>query len=647
MSGIAAIFNRDGRPADTAVLERMLAAAPYRGRDGFGRITAGPVALGHAMLHATPESLHETQPLADETAAIVLTLDGRVDNRAELIAALKAKGRPPRTDTDAELVLRAYQVWGEEFPRRIIGDFALVIWDGARRRLLCARDPVGVKTFYYYLGPRTFICASEPHQLFADPRVPREPNEGMIGEIAVQMPASREETLMRGVLRLPPCHALSVTSDKFRMWRYYEPDPSLEIRYRTDDEYAEHFRSVFSEAVRCRLRSHGRILADVSGGLDSSSIFCTAQSIVRRGEAVANLEPVSLIRHPDSDERDYIAAVERITGAPVTEVKPAVEDPATLEAQCRHYLDLPDYPNAAMADYDSLIEARPEFRVQLSGVGGDEWLSGSPYAYADLLRGLRIRAIVGRFACDLRQAREDPSIAPLRSFLISGLWPCVPRRVRLAARGVLRARAPHEHPLTREFALRIDLAARVRVEERAPRFPFLSQMDIYRTFTAGWLTHPIEMCERWDAWRGLDGRYPFMDRRVLEFALAIPEEQRMRDGVERIVVRNAMRDILPEEIRTRRVKATYASCYPETLKKAGGARVFNSMETVRRGWFDGPWLAGQYAAMLRLYAARDPRYMIHLRPLWMGFAIELWLKSVFSHPAAAATAPPPPGFAIA
>ena len=155
------MFNLDGRPADPRVVGRMLNSMRHRGPDGQASLVDGAVALGHARLCATEESIREHQPLRDESAKLAMVFDGRVDNRAELKDALMAAGMPPHDDTDAELVLRAYQCWGEESPARILGDFAYVIWDGARRRLFCARDPLGVKPLYYHLDAKQFVCASE------------------------------------------------------------------------------------------------------------------------------------------------------------------------------------------------------------------------------------------------------------------------------------------------------------------------------------------------------------------------------------------------------------------------------------------------------------------------------------------------------
>jgi asparagine synthase (glutamine-hydrolysing) len=617
MSGIAAIYNRDGRPADGAVLDRMLALAPYRGRDSFGRYVNGAVALGHAMLHTTPESLHETQPLADETGAILLTLDGRVDNRTELTVALDAELGPPRTDTDAELVLRAYRVWGEEFPRRIIGDFALVIWDSVRRRLFCARDPFGVKSFYYYVDPRLFICASELHQLFADSRVPREPNEGFIGELAVKYPATLEETVFRGILRLPPRYAMTITADAVRQWRYYEPDPSAEIRHRTDDEYGDHFLSIFTEAIRCRLRTDARILTDLSGGMDSSSIVCTMAAMIARGESKPLFEVVSIPKTADMDDSLYVEAVERKTR--LAAIKLALTDPSLerIAAQCRQYQDLPDYPNQGMADYDSLLESRGDFRVHLSGVGGDEWLTGNDSSYADDLRGLH-------FINVLKRLRNQP----LQSLLTDGISPALPELVRRLARKIIRPELPHAY-LTADFARRIHLSDRMRLQQPGPRFPSYTQQDVYRMFTAGLRVYPYEMMERWNCARGLEGRYPFLDRRIFEFALAIPEEQRARGPLNRFVVRTAMRGILPDEVRTRTDKPTYGSAFITSLEKVGGARIFDDMKTVELGWFDGGWLQHHYEETLRLYHAHDFAYQYRVFHLWKAFAIELWYNAVF------------------
>ena len=203
MSGIIATLNLDGQSADPRVVGRMLNSMLHRGPDGQASFVRGPVGLGHARLCTTEESL-EHQPLCDDGAQLALVFDGRVDNRIELRDALVAGGMPPRDDTDAELVLRAYQCWGEESPARILGDFAYVIWDGARRRLFCARDPLGIKPLYYHLGAKHLVCASELQAILLEPEFSVEPNEGMAAEIICGRVLDPEETLFQGILQVPP-----------------------------------------------------------------------------------------------------------------------------------------------------------------------------------------------------------------------------------------------------------------------------------------------------------------------------------------------------------------------------------------------------------------------------------------------------------
>jgi asparagine synthase (glutamine-hydrolysing) len=209
MSGIAGIYNIDGAPVDRVLLKRMTDAIAHRGPDGIHLWVDGSVGMGHCMLQTTPESIYERQPLTDESGVLCLTMDGRVDNREELISALESRGGRLRNDTDAEIVLKAYECWGTECPARIIGDFSFVIWDRGQRQLFCARDILGVKPFYYYTDGRKFLWASELHQLFRDSTVPREPNEGMVAEYLAASLTDREETLYKGILRLPPAPASS------------------------------------------------------------------------------------------------------------------------------------------------------------------------------------------------------------------------------------------------------------------------------------------------------------------------------------------------------------------------------------------------------------------------------------------------------
>ncbi|HSP56152.1 MAG TPA: asparagine synthetase B, partial [Dehalococcoidia bacterium] len=173
MSGITGIFRRDGRPVESAEIARMGEVMAHRGPDGSGTWSEGPAALGHLMLHSTRESLHEELPLPRPGGELVITADARIDNRDELIAALDLNGTARDGMADSELILLAYERWGEGCAERLVGDFAFAIWDGRRQMMFCARDHFGMKPFYYHLSPTLFALGSEIKALLALPGVPR------------------------------------------------------------------------------------------------------------------------------------------------------------------------------------------------------------------------------------------------------------------------------------------------------------------------------------------------------------------------------------------------------------------------------------------------------------------------------------------
>ena len=628
MSGIAGVYNLDGSPVDPALVMRMTDVSAPRGPDGVGHWIDGPVGLGHRMLHTTPESLQEKQPLVNDSGNLCLTLDGRVDNRDEVRDAVQAKGAKLRTDTDAELVLRAFECWGEECPKRIIGDFAFVIWDGRNHQLFCARDPLGLKPFYYYADGSRFLFGSELCQLFADPTLRREPNEGMVGEYLSSAITDHEETLYRDVFRLAPGHFLLVKPGQIRKERYWDIDPAKVIRYRRDADYASHFFEILTESVRCRLRSQKPVGINVSGGLDSSSILAVAQLICRNGKPAApGLEIFSVIFPGlDCDESDYIGDVLSMWGCKGNTLRPEEPDGLRCVEQVKRYLDIPDYPNGSLSDPLKTLAREKDVRVLLTGFGGDEWFTGSSYHYADLLRQFKILSLI-------RQIRFDSKVSgvifPEFSILKFGLWPLLPEAARNAIKRVM-GRDGYPRWVSPRFAQENHLAERLRRKAvRQNHHSSFAQLDLYNTLNSGWLTHFAEMEDRAASWFGLEERHPLYDRRIVEFALALPEDQRWREDQTKYVLRQALRELLPESVRRRRGKADFSHAFVKALQGPMGEQLFSSLNIASMGWVDGFRVIEMYRGMMQLYARGDERYIKHVWPLWMVFGIELWFKTVF------------------
>lgn len=624
MSGIAAIFNLDGRPADRELIGAMLGAIAYRGPDGLNSWSSGALALGHAMLRTTPESASEKQPLVEEGAGLVLVMDGRVDNREELEKELEARGFPPRGKSDAEIVLRAYECWGEESPAKIIGDFALVIWDERKRRLFCARDFAAIKPFYYCVNGRTFLCASELHQILEDPRVPREPNEDVIapyladGEIV-----DNETTLYRGIRRLEPAHCLIVTKDGITKRRYYDIDPSKKIRYKSDDQYAEHFLEIFSEAVRARMRGIGGVASQLSGGLDSSFIVCVAQDLVRTGAVDAPpLEAFSLVfSDPDCDERRFVDDVVAKSGVTCHRIEPFLPDQQFWRDSAQHYRDFIGHPNAVMSWSLSAALHDRGLRVVLTGHGGDEFISGSRHYYADLLTRLRLVELVRTLVQEKRTMPRGWGLSELGylGILLRGaLWPMVPNRWKGPIRRMRGIKRIPEH-ITGNLARRTGLERRLTLELSYPAGMNFAQRGTYRALFGGFDVHCMELMGRELARFGIEGRHPFFDRRVVEFAFAIPENQRCKDGWNKYVMRRAGRDLLPDSVRGRRDKAEFSSVFDSSFKNLEAELAAGAPGLASCGWVD----EGKFRNICR-------RPEGHRWPIWAALEMELWYAQTFA-----------------
>jgi len=631
MSGIAVLYQWNGAPADQSTVERMLAVIPYRSIDGSGVWRNGPIAIGHAKLETTPEASAETSPVVDETSGLVLSMDGRVDNRGELTTALNSHGYRVRIGTDAEIVLRAWQCWTTEAPAKLVGDFALALWNPSTRTLFCARDPLGVKPLYYFNGPGFFLCASEIHQLFQDPRVFRKPNEAAIADMLTRVPVDREETLFEGIRRLEPAHYLCVSSRGVECHRYYDLDASLEVTYLSDDDYSDHFLSLFKEAVRCRLHSNLGVAADLSGGLDSSSIVSVAEKLSHDGVVrLSNFETFTVrFDSGPADETQYVEEVLSKYPQRHTYLTPGMPSLDQLVAQVAHYLYLPDYPNSACADYTPLLGDRNDLRARLSGLGGDEWLGSTYFAYADLLRQLRFSALLNRLQCDRNQPAGFAPFPGYASTLARyGVLPLIPDRLKSALRPWLRP--PEIHPLVAPaFAARTKLLERLSARQRWPRCRSFAQQTLYRTYASGWLANSLEGDARWTAAFRMEGRYPFLDRRILEFAYAIPDAQRFRPGVSKFVLRNSMRGILPQRVRLRSSKADLMELYPMAMSALGGERLFDRLSLVKNGWIDGDVVRRLYRSMAEAFSRRDFSRLENFYELWNVFALELWFNVVF------------------
>ena len=321
MSGIVGLWNLDGTQLEASVLDAMSAAIAHRGLDGSSRLVVGSVGFAHHRLWTTPEEMGEVQPLTGRDSTM-LVMDGRLDNRDDLIAALGQ----PASASDAALALAAFAAWDDAFAERLNGDFAVAVFDARCRRLILARDSIGLRPIYYTRTGRLFAFASEIKALLAHPDVTtRLDDEGIADYLLVSSrPIDRQDiTCFEGISALVPAHVAVTTLERTFTRRYWG------LRYSAHGS-AAHVRRVSRrvqrgsrEAVRRRIRAARPVAVSVSGGFDSSSIFCQAETL-RRAQKVQGgpLVGISWLGEAGTtiDEGRYVDAIEAAYGVRIERI---------------------------------------------------------------------------------------------------------------------------------------------------------------------------------------------------------------------------------------------------------------------------------------------------------------------------------------
>ena len=547
MSGICGLWAIDGTEPD---LGPVLADLERRGPDGSRQWRAGPVALGHTLLATTPEALVETLPLTDRASGCTITADARLDNRAELIAALGMADQS-RTIGDGELILHAYLEWGEDCPNRLLGDFAFAIHDPRVPRLFCARDQMGMRQFTYcHVEGGLFAFATVDTALLALDGVAKALNEPRIADYLADLEGyDVTSTFFRHIHRLAPAHSLTVDGNGLAIRRYWTLHPPPRLSLPDDAAYAAAFFDVFSEAIRCRLRSANGLGVMVSGGLDSSSVAAVAAQI-RADDGKPLLRTLSAT-DPSAASCSETQAIEMFL------TKDGF-DPIRIDKS-----DVGGRRGALIAELD---EARNPFEVHgtmlrsiymaarddglkvvLDGGAGDVILTSGNRIAAHLASGRFGRAVREAVAAG-RFWRVGHPRTYVAKELLAGAWVAfAPTAIRARRRAKLAAKpTPAIAP---QFARRVDFAGRQRDADRHVSLAVRGEAEK----RAQSILHPnlVAGRERYDQLAGsfgIESRDPFMDLRVIHFCLSLPPEQLHSDGWPKVVLRRAIEPMVGRAI---------------------------------------------------------------------------------------------------
>ena len=618
MCGITGFFG----PPDRGLLERMTTLVAHRGPDDEAYVETAEVSLGHRRL-AIIDPEHGHQPMANRAGDVHLAFNGAIYNFRELREELRAEGYAFATESDTEVLLRAYEAWGTGCFPRFNGMWAVAILDarpagggGAGARLVLCRDHFGIKPLYLAEAGGRLLFASEIKALLAEPSLRPAVDERRLSEYLLRgLHDHDERTFFAGVRQILPATCTVVDAGGERSETYWRPQLSSDPTEGGPGDPAA-FRAAFKRAVERRLVADVPVGTCLSGGLDSSSIVCMMTELLGEDAPDATslggrLKTFSAVFDGDPiDEQRYIEPVLAASGAEANYVRPVsaelVED---LPALVWHQ-DEPMVSSGPYAQYRVMEIAKGRAKVLLDGQAGDELLAGYvPYQYVylrQLLRERRARA----FVREAFAARDV--LAPLV-------------RQRISDRGGRR--------LDTSGLLSASMASAERRAEAA-RADRRSRDDLKLRLCQDLTTYSLPSLLRYEdrnsMAHSIESRVPFLDQELVERVLAMPADAIVRDGWSRSVLRRALEGTLPEVIRTRRKKIGFTTPEIRWLRaqRAFVQGVFRSPAFARRGYWDGPAVARAFKGCCEGTVEESPFF-------WRVLDVEAWLR-VFHGPHALA-----------
>lgn len=559
MCGIAGVLSFHGRRAEWDRLAVMTAAIAHRGPDGQGIYTSGEAGLAHTRLSIIDRD-GGVQPMSLDRGRFWISFNGEIYNYLELREQLIQNGHRFATRSDTEVILHLYQEKGEECVHDLNGQWAFAIWDSLRHRLFLSRDRVGVRPLFYTQTADGFWFASEIKALFACPEVACELDPHALDEIVTYWVAIPPRTAFRGIRQLPPGHSLVLENGQARVWRYWRLEyPPADDRTEADEKrLSEELLVLLQDATRIRLRADVPVGAYLSGGLDSTLIAALTQSFV--GDRLRTFS-VSF-EDPEFDESPYQRQASAFLKTRHSDVRCSYDDIAEVFPAVVWHAEQPIVRTAPAPLFRLSQHVRESgFKVVLTGEGADETLGGY-----DLFKEAKIRRFWGR--------RLSSAMRPL---LLKRLYPYMHAIQRQSPAYLQSFFHVHEQDLASPFfshlprweltsKLRLFLAEDIRAEV-CDNLRFSSINNCMPVDFASWngfnraeyletqyLLPGFILSSQGDRMtmaHGIEGRYPFLDHRVMAFAAKLPPNLKMKVLDEKHLLKMSAAGLIPESIRKR------------------------------------------------------------------------------------------------
>lgn len=603
----AGLWNFDGEPPDRGFIARMSRATEKFGPDGEQEYFDHEARILYRPFYTTLESSSERQPYACSNHTI-LTWDGRLDNRDELLSRLP--GHMSSNSTDVALVAAALDSWGFSCFEKLLGDWALVLWNSSRKELVLARDYIGVKQLFYYPRRNGVAWSSHLAALVLCGDQFSICDEYVAGYLAFHPDVHL--TPYREIHSVSPGNYICITPSGIQNHEFWALKYRAKPRYKKDSEYEEEYRYLFRQAVRRRLRTNSPVIAELSGGLDSSSMVCMADNIAAKEAGISKVDTFSYYDslEPGEDDLPHLTSVEkwREQKGLHVDLKGSGD---SLEFCYPAFVATPGFGSRAeikIALSKAIQQSR--YRVMLCGVGGDE-LNGQPLDPCLLMAELLARLELGQLTKSLMgwSLRMRRPMLHLLAQTISQFFPAV-------------FRAPWADVAKVEPWVDLSFARKYQIPFR--------QMEVLNGI---WFFRPtqrdamqtIETLRRQLSNRLpslVDRRFPYLDQQLVEYLTAVPLDQLLRPGERRSLMRRALHPILPPAIQTRKTKTGAGRCYAITLDKHWPQmqRLLRSPLISTLGYVNSEQY---YPALLAMRNGKVPTYFLRLLK---ALSLELWLR---------------------
>ncbi|MEP4147159.1 MAG: asparagine synthase-related protein [Halioglobus sp.] len=561
MSAVFGIVDLFGGSVGLDDMEVMAEALKHRAHHGRRFEIWSSVAFGHCKLCSTPESLAENLPYRDKDSSLALTADARIDNREYLIVTLRLDGKNSTAISDSQLILAAFKKWGAKCVDHLIGDFVFAIWNESSRTLFLARDHLGCKPLHYAIDGGKIYFASTSSAISNLKSTSVTLNRGRVIDRILDESECIEKTttFFNEVTSLPPAHVLLITRDSIDISRYWELSGDKRIEFSSDEQYVEAFTKIYEEAVRVRMRSSSSVGSMLSGGLDSSTICALARDLsAREGKQRLRTFSAALRDANGCRESENISAV-----LAHGEFDPTLVTEKDVDAWLAELLDYqmnmedPSDSGSILLSMMFLLAGRSGCSALLDGLDGD-LATGLGWGYVvPLLKQ-------GKFSLAWREikgysnttCRGDPgalalAYGSLRSLLIPGWLRELRHRLTVG-----RRYRPwiYERGLSKFLSNDMRLPHKLAKANKALRTegsvdPCLGHIQ---RLEKQYLTAGVEHYERLGSYFGVEARHPLLDVRLLEFAVAVPWDQKSRFGWQKFLLRRVAADRLPASVAWRK-----------------------------------------------------------------------------------------------